>query len=190
MEINHELPTYISFSAEIIPNTTEALLATCADLANKGAKDVVLLISTPGGNVMHGMNIYNVLKGLPFELTTFNVGSVNSIGNVVFLAGSKRYAVPEATFMFHGVGFDAPGGVRMEEKFLLERLDSIKADQNMIASIIKGRTGFCDDEEVSSLFLQAATKNAEFAKDKGIIHDIRNLEVPSGATIIPLVFQR
>ena len=190
MDSTGGFPTYISFSAEIVPNTTEALLATCADLANNGAKDVVLLISTPGGNVIHGMNTYNVLKGLPFKLTTFNVGSVNSIGNVVFLAGDKRYAVPEATFMFHGVGFEVPAGIRMEEKFLLERLDSIKADQNMIASIIKGRTGCFNDEEVSSLFLQAATKDAEFAKDKGIIHDIRNLEVPPGAPIIPLVFQR
>jgi ATP-dependent protease ClpP protease subunit len=41
---------------------------------------------------MNGLNIYNVLIGLPFELITHNVGNVDSIGNAIFLAGSKRYA--------------------------------------------------------------------------------------------------
>ena len=185
-----QLPTYISFSAEVNPNTTEVLLATCADLANKRTENVHLLLSTPGGSVMHGINIYNVLRGLPFKLTTYNVGSVNSIGNVVFLAGDERYAVPDSTFMFHGVGFDVTQGARLEEKFLRERLDSIQADQNKIASIINERASFSDEKEVASLFLQAATKDAAYARKRGIIHDIRKLEIPLGAPVVPLVFQR
>ena len=184
------LPTYISFSAEVNPNTTEVLLATCADLANKRTENVHLLLSTPGGSVMHGINIYNVLRGLPFKLTTYNVGSVNSIGNVVFLAGDERYAVPDSTFMFHGVGFDVTQGARLEEKFLRERLDSIQADQNKIASIINERASFPDEQEVASLFLQAATKDAAYARKRGIINDIRKLEIPLGAPVVPLVFQR
>lgn len=78
---------------------------------------VYLLLSTPGGSVMHGMNLYNVLRGMPFELITHNVGNVDSIGNAVFLAGAKRYAAPHSTFMFHGVGFDLPAQTRLEEKF-------------------------------------------------------------------------
>ena len=183
-------PIYVLFSAEVNPNTTEVLLATCADLANKGAKAIHLLLSTPGGSVMHGINIYNILRGLPFRLTTHNVGSVNSVGNVVFLAGDERYAVPDSTFMFHGVGFDVPQGSRLEEKLLRERLDSIQADQNQIASIIRDRASFPDEQEIASLFLQAATKDVAYARGHGIIHEIRNLDIPFGATVIPLVFQR
>ena len=47
-----------------------------------------------------------LLAAMPFKLATHNVGRVNSIGNVVFLAGEERYAVPHSAFMFHGVGFD------------------------------------------------------------------------------------
>ena len=67
---------------------------------------------------MNGLNIYNVLIGMPFELITHNVGNVDSIANAVFLAGTKRYACPHSTFMFHGVGFDITAGMRLEEKFL------------------------------------------------------------------------
>src|SRR5258705_13380029 len=95
---------YLSFSAEIVPFTTESLLAACANLANAGVKNVYLMLSTPGGSVSHGITLYNTLRAMPFNLVTHNVGGVNSIGNVIFLAGAERYACPNATFMFHGVG--------------------------------------------------------------------------------------
>jgi len=81
---------YISFSAEINPNTTESLIAAMANCANQGVSRVHLLLSTPGGNVMNGMNLYNVLRGMPFKLITHNVGNVDSIGNAVYLAGEER----------------------------------------------------------------------------------------------------
>lgn len=95
---------YISFSAEISPHTTESLLGLLANCVNERIKKVYLMLSTPGGSVMNGMNIYNVIRAMPFELITHNVGNVDSIGNAIFLAGSKRYACPHSTFMFHGVG--------------------------------------------------------------------------------------
>src|SRR5579859_6334737 len=93
---------YISFSAEVSAQTTESLLAAFANCANNPqVEEVYLMISTPGGSVMHGMNLYNVMRAMPFRLTTHNVGNVDSIGNAVFLAGEQRFACPHSTFMFH-----------------------------------------------------------------------------------------
>jgi ATP-dependent protease ClpP protease subunit len=92
----------VSFSSEVIPPTIEILLKTCAHLANSGVQHLHLLISTPGGSVMHGLTAYNFLRALPLKLTTHNIGNVDSIGNVIFLAGERRYACPHATFMFAG----------------------------------------------------------------------------------------
>jgi hypothetical protein len=64
--------------------------------------------------------------------------------------------------MFHGVGFDLPGGVRLEEKFLLERLDGIRSDQKRIGSVIEERTRLAK-EDIARLFLEAQTKDATFA---------------------------
>ena len=127
---------YISFSAEINPSTTENLIAAMGACVNRGVKEVCLLISTPGGGVMNGLNVYNVLKGMPFELTTHNVGNVDSIGNVIFLAGTKRYCTANATFMFHGVGMNVTANTRLEEKNIRERLDTIVTDQERIGSVI------------------------------------------------------
>ena len=85
---------YVSFSAEINANTTESLIATIANCVNQGKAEIYLMISTPGGSVMHGLNIYNVLRAFPVKLVTHNVGNVDSIGNAIFLAGEERYACP------------------------------------------------------------------------------------------------
>jgi hypothetical protein len=83
---------------------------------------------------MHGLNLFNILIGLPFALVTHNVGNVDSIGNAVFLAGSRRYATAHSTFMFHGVGFDIPAQIRLEEKNVREHLDGILSNQQRIGS--------------------------------------------------------
>ena len=180
---------YVSFSAEIIPKTTESLIAALSNCANAQAAEVRLLLSTPGGQVMSGINLYNVLKAMPFRLVTHNVGNVDSIGNAVFLAGEHRIACPHSTFMFHGVGFDSPAGLRLEEKFLRERLDGILADQNRIASIIAERTNL-SSKQIKPLFREAKTKDATYAVGAGIVHEVLDLNVPAGAPVISLVFQR
>jgi ATP-dependent Clp protease, protease subunit len=180
---------YVSFSAEINPHTTESLISVVANLVNQRVKTIHLMISTPGGRVMNGLNLYNVLRGMPIELITHNVGNVNSIGNAVFLAGSKRYATPQSTFMFHGVGFDVDVKTRLEEKTLRERLDSVLNDQNLIGAIIMDRTNI-KEPEVRDLFREAQTKDTAYAISSGIIHEVRNIQIPVGGPVISLVFQR
>ncbi len=180
---------YVSFSAEIVPKTSEALLAVLADQVNQGVRTVYLMLSTPGGSVMHGLNLYNVLRALPIKLITHNVGNVDSIGNAIFLAGDERYACPHSTFMFHGVGFDGQAGLRLEEKMLRERLGSVLADQKRIGAIMRERTSL-DVKKIRGLFRQAQTKDAAYARTHGIIDDIRDVQITPGAPVLQLVFQR
>ncbi|HVI06542.1 MAG TPA: ATP-dependent Clp protease proteolytic subunit [Sphingomicrobium sp.] len=180
---------WVSFSAEINPQTTEGLISTLAALHNQGATEVNLLFATPGGSVMHGMAIYNTARSMPFKLITWNMGNVDSIGNVIFLAGAERYACPLSTFMFHGVGFDVPGGIRMEEPFLKERLQTIEADHKRIGSVI-GTYSSIDEGDVVHLFEKASTKDAPWAQSVGIINAIREPEIPKGVPVHSLVFKR
>ena len=181
---------YVSFSAEVSPHTTESLLAVMANCANLHVETVYLMLSTPGGSVMNGLNIYNVLLGMPFELITHNVGNVDSIGNAIFLAGKRRYACPHSTFMFHGVGFDVINQtIRLEEKNLKERLASILSDHKRIGNIMVERTKL-GQEVVEGLFSEAQTKDAAFAVSTGIVDEVRNVQIPRGSSVISLVFQR
>lgn len=182
---------YVSFSADVNPTTAEGLMAVCAQLANGGAKELYLLLSTPGGSVMHGMNVYNVLRALPCKLITHNVGNVDSIGNVIFLAGEERYTCKAATFMFHGVAAGIGSGkAHMEQKELRERLDSVTNDNRRIASVIEERAKFGTRAEIDALFLEAVTRDPDYAKSHGIVHDVREVKIPAGTPIHQLVFQR
>ena len=182
---------YVSFSAEINPNTTESLIALMTTCATMEVSKVYLLLSTPGGSVMNGLNTYNILLGMPFELITHNIGNVDSIGNAIFLSGSKRYATSTATFMFHGVGIDYDKNVkfRLEEKNLKEHLNNILSDQKRIGDIICGRTNI-SIRESNRLFRNAQTKDVRYAIDKGIIDEVRDVQIPAGVPIVSFIFRR
>jgi ATP-dependent Clp protease protease subunit len=185
-----QFPTvYISFSAEINAHTTESLIAVFANEINQGKRDFYLMLSTPGGAVMNGLNLYNVLRGFPITLTTHNVGNVDSIGNAVFLAGQTRYACPHSTFMFHGVSFNFTTGINLDERGSRERLSNILNDQKRIGSIIQERTTL-SPKQVRAMFREARTVDSAFAAGCGIVNEIRDIQVPAGCPVFQLVFQR
>ena len=186
-QTKHDL-VFVSFTAEISQTTSESLLGLCANLATQRVGTVYLLLSTPGGSVSSGITIYNTLRAMPFKLVTHNTGSVNSIGNAVFLAGEERYACPNATFMFHGVGLDVQNR-RFEQKDLRETLGMIVAEQTKIGAVITERTKISADE-VGQLFLEAVTRDPDYARDKGIIQEIRDVQIPPGVPVHQFVFKR
>ena len=157
--------------------------------AQQRVRRVHLALSTPGGQTREGIALYNLLVGMPFHLTTHNLSSVDSVGNVVFLAGEERFAVESATFMFHGVGFDVPQGTRLEERDARNKLDSIQADQSRMGQIITKRTAI-EDNEVTKLFLTQQTANIDWAMQRRVIHDVRPFEIPNGSPVVSLVFNR
>lgn len=180
---------YLSFNAEIVPATTESLIAAMTNYATLGVQTVHLLLSTPGGDVMNGITIYNILRGLPIHFVTHNVGQVDSIGNVIFLAGDERYACPQATFMFHGVSLGTVPGERLEGKALRERLGRWEAAEQRIAAIIADRTQL-QEADITDLFLEERTKDAAYAAGCGIIDEVRDIDIPAGSAVQTLVFQR
>ena len=150
--IPNEAPIlYVIFTAEVTPTTMERLSAVMVQAIEKNVAEVYLAISTPGGQVQAGIALYNTLRAMPFALTVHNIGSVNSMGNVIFLAGTTRYAAAHSTFMFHGVGFEVQSPTRMDEKIVRERLDGLLADQSQMGKIITDRSSIAEDD-VAELF--------------------------------------
>ncbi len=175
-------PTYLSFVGKVNHDSIETLLEACAQLCNKNTQKVWLLLSSPGGSVDNAIAAYNMLRGMPFELTTQNIGTVESIANVLFLAGKHRYACPTSSFMFHGVGFNVGERTRFEMKHLRERINSVDSDQRKIASILADRTSI-PPVEIEKLFVEAVTREPEYAQKVGIIDAIRPVEIPASASI-------
>ncbi len=66
-------------------------------------KDISLYINSPGGSVTAGLGIYDTMKFLKCDISTYCVGQAASMGAFLLSAGTKgkRYALPNARIMIH-----------------------------------------------------------------------------------------
>jgi len=180
-------PTVIRFFAPVIDVTINTLMSAIDQKMKQGATEFVVLVSSPGGSVFHGLSAYNYLKGLPVSIITHNFGSVDSIGVVLFCAGGKRLSVPQARFLLHGVsaGFR---NERLEEPQLEERLKGLKIDIENIAKVIAENTGKTVDD-IAKAMLERTTLNPDEAKSWGLVHDIKSELFEPGSEVISIQHQ-
>ena len=183
------LPTVIQFFAPVIDISINALLTTINQKMSQGKRDFIILISTPGGSVFHGLSAYNYLKGLPANITTHNFGSVDSIGIVLFCGGKRRLSVPQARFLLHGVSMNFEGPTSLEEKQLDERLKSLRIDIENIAKVIGANSGKSVAEVVAAMH-DRTTLNPEEAKGWGLVVEVKSELFPDGSEVIPIQFQQ
>ena len=73
-------------------------------------RDVQLFINSPGGSVIDGMGIYDVMQYISPDVATICTGLAASMGAVLLAAGEagKRSALPHARVMIHQLS----GGMR------------------------------------------------------------------------------
>jgi len=180
-------PVVIKFFAPVIDVTINALMNAVDQKMKEGVTEFILLISSPGGSVFHGLSAYNYLKGLPVSITTHNFGSVDSMGIVLFCGGSRRLSVPQARFLLHAVssGFK---NERLEEKQLEERLKGLKIDIENIAKVIAASTGK-DVQFIINAMLERTTLNPEEAKAWGLVHEIKPELFETDSEVISIPYQ-
>lgn len=181
-------PTVIKFFAPVIDVSINALMNAIDQKMKTGQRSFIILISSPGGSVFHGLSAYNYLKGLPVEITTHNFGSVDSIGVVLYCGGTKRLSVPQARFLLHGVSQNFPQGANLEEKQLEERLKGLKIDIENIAKVVAANTGK-SPEDVMKAMSDRTTLNPEEAKQWGLVHEVKAELFPAGSDLISIHYQ-
>ncbi len=182
-------PVVIKFFAPVIDVTVNALMDAVEQKMKQGTENFIILVSSPGGSVPHGLSAYNYLKGLPASITTHNFGSVDSIGVVLYCAGSKRLSVPQARFLLHGVNAQFSGNQTLEEKQLEERLKGLRIDIENIAKVIAANTGK-SVKDVTNAMLERTTLNPEEARSWGLVHEIKSQLFEAGSEVISIQFQQ
>lgn len=186
--ISGQKPYCVSFNSQVDQGTASALMAVLGQAINDGHDEIHLLLNTPGGTVGDGIAVYNFIRALHPRVVTYNVGSVNSIGNVIYQAGDARICAITSSFMFHGVGFDI-NNARFELKELRERVQNIQNDQAMISEIMVRHTRL-NTADIDKLFLEMAFLRADEALNRGIADEVRDIYLPPGLPVMQLVFQR
>ena len=168
---------YVRFMAPVNAKTTDQLFKIIDQKIKDKYTKIHLMISSPGGTVFHGLSLYNFLKGAPLEVDTYNFGSVDSIGVVIFCAGKRRFSVPHARFLMHGVRFNFNGSASFDEKQIEEHLKSLKIDQENIARVIADTSGK-PKHKIEEDMNNRTTLNPNEAKDYGLIHEIQSVLFP------------
>ena len=182
-------PVVIKFFAPVIDVTINSLMNAIDQKMKQGVTNFIILISSPGGSVFHGLSAYNYLKGLPAAIITHNFGSVDSIGIILFCGGSKRLSVPQARFLLHGVSANFEQRVSLEEKQLEERLKGLRIDIENIAKVIAANTGK-NVKDVTDAMLERTTLNPEEAQLWGLVHEIKSELFEAGSEVISIQFQQ
>jgi len=176
---------FIKFYAPVTSNTAIQLQQTVEQLLRQGLMKLHLLLSTPGGSVHDGISLYNFLKGLPIETCTYNFGSVDSIGVVIFCAGNQRFSVKNARFLLHPVAMHVVGNQVFDEPGMEEKINSLKADQKNIANVICETMGK-NVEDILGFIHKRTTLDPETALEMRLVTEIKQNVIPVGASLISI----
>lgn len=167
---------------EINIEKTKALMEICSRaLAEYTPNTIYFQFSSGGGHVDSAITLYNFLKSLPCEIIMHNTGSIDSAANVVFMAGDKRYAVAHTSFLFHGVGYTF-GQQGLTRAQINEGLSVVDTAEEKIAGILAAHTQLSAGE-IKELFIEGKSQSATFAKQKGVISELREVILPEGTPI-------
>lgn len=180
---------YINFIAGVNEKTTSLLIYLLTEQLRAGTNSFRINISSPGGSVFQGISIYNFLKGLQdVSIHTHNLGQIDSVANVIFLAGQKRTASKATTFLFHPPVMNVLNAANFPIDLLEERLDSLKKDQQKLVEITAERINK-NREDVMKMFSERKTLFSEEAKQLGLIDEIQDFVAAPGVPIFSITNQ-
>lgn len=176
--------TVIRYLGEVNEANIRALIKAVDEHRQKGEHELVLLISSSGGQVFWGLSAFNYLKGCGLKITTHNLGTVDSIAVPIFCSGTVRLSTPQAGFLIHGVSWGFAAGF-LEGPQLEEVLKRLKADSDNIANVIAETTGKAVSE-IEQAMVTRTMLRPEQAKEWGLVQEIKAALFEAGATVISI----
>ncbi len=113
---------------ELANRVVSQLLVLSAD---DPESDICLFVNSPGGSVLAGLAIYDVMQLVPNDVATVAIGLAASMGQILLCGGAagKRYALPNAQVLMHegsaGLGGSA-SDVEIQAAHLTSTLDRMR----------------------------------------------------------------
>lgn len=79
----------------------ERLIKNIAILSEMPGDNIVIIMNNPGGDVIHGMAIYDAIAACPKHVTIKVFGHAMSMGSIILQAADERILAPNSRFMIH-----------------------------------------------------------------------------------------
>ena len=102
-------------------------------------KDISIYINSPGGTISAGLAIYDTVRFLGCDITTYCIGQAASMAALLLAAGTKgkRFSLPHARVMLHQP-YGGMGGTSADMKLQAEE---ILRQKHLIAKLTAEATG-------------------------------------------------
>lgn len=119
-EVERYSPTALMFKNRVIivagQVNTELALNVIAQIKHlefaNPEEPITLLINSPGGSVIDGMAMFDVIRQCSCKIITIGNGMQASMGSIMLAAGDERYMTPNADLMIHQIMTGANGGTQ------------------------------------------------------------------------------
>jgi ATP-dependent Clp endopeptidase proteolytic subunit ClpP len=135
--------------------------------ALKGMKQIDLHVNCPGGNVVEGFAIYNIIKQTKANVTAYVDGFALSIASFIIMAAKKIHIAENGQIMIHNPAGYAEGDAEALRK-QAETLDRIKQSE---LGIYAKRTGKTEDE-IAQLMDEETWFSGQEAVDQGFADEV------------------
>lgn len=145
----------------------------------KGMQHVVLRLSSPGGSIVDGLAIYNMIRDLKIKTTCVIDALAASMGSIIALACDAVQMRDNALYMIHNPWTWAAGDAEQLRK-QADLLD--KNRDNMVA--IYARKSGKDADDIKQLMADETWYEASAAKEAGFVDEvIEALDVEARASL-------
>jgi ATP-dependent Clp protease protease subunit len=129
-------------------------------------KDITLQLDTPGGSVVAGLSMIDVMNYVSSDIKTINMGMAASMGSVLLGAGTKgkRFSLPHSRVMVHQVSSGYNGG-------LVDLRISLQETEKANKELFKLLGSYCgkDPEQVIKDADRDLWMSSEEAKTYGLV---------------------
>lgn len=178
-----ERSVVINFSVPIDNNSANGLLRVVSGQMQQGIKKITILISSPGGDTVSAFAAYNILRNLPVDITTINIGTVDSAALLIYCAGNHRESLdgPGIRFLIHGNS--ATIGIPLDANSMDAQLQQLK---NMNQMVIQVLTAVAPKHkaDIEKAVASQTILTPEQAKDWDLVQRITDQLIPPGASFV------
>jgi ATP-dependent Clp protease, protease subunit len=181
-----EKPSVINYLVEVNVGNVNQLIGLINAQLRNNVKKITVVISSTGGDAAAGFTAYNYLKGIPAEVTTFNIGNVDSAAAIMFCAGKNRYALRDTRFLLHGTAINLPGNVAVNAEGLESQLEVLKSMNHLVSHVISSTTNK-KEVEVDQMIHGQVILTPDEAQKWGLIQEVRETFFDPNANLITLV---
>lgn len=128
----------VRLDGEVSGGSIESLVSEIEVLNQISAEPITLVVNSPGGSVLAGLNLVNAMESSPAPIHTVCDAWAMSMGAVIVAAGDHRTATEGCFFMIHEVAVGAPGGQTIEH---IKWTDSVINVEELLVGLLAKYSG-------------------------------------------------